>query len=74
MKLSKKGIKMEMYDEETYYELHMCHHGNILADCVECDEEIGEIDKCLNCGRYKGSDQLNQDQVCKIPCRNPNEY
>lgn len=55
----------------------ICHHGNRMADCLQCDAEIdarGGIDKCLNCGGYKYGDQLNEDQVCKKGCRNPNEY
>lgn len=39
----------------------------------QLDDNI-EIDKCLNCGRYRATDKLNKDQVCLIPCRNPNEY
>lgn len=43
----------------------------------ETDNEIeanGGLDKCLNCGKYKYGNQLNKDQVCKIGCRNPQEY
>lgn len=55
----------------------ICQHGDELAHCERCDEEIeaqGGIDKCLNCGRYKYGNQLDKDQVCKIGCVNPNEY
>lgn len=64
-------------DCEEWYEPTICHHGNILADCIQCDEETdarGGLDKCLNCGGYKYGDQLDKDQVCIKPCRNPNEY
>jgi hypothetical protein len=64
------------YDYDDYVE-NTCHHGNPLAECDKCDEETeqrGGIDKCLNCGRYKFGDQLNQDQCCIKRCRNPNEY
>jgi len=53
-----------------------CRHHNV-GECDECDVEIGDvwdIDKCLNCGRYKASSQLNESQVCKRGCINPNEY
>jgi hypothetical protein len=43
----------------------------IMDAAIEAD---GGIDKCLNCGRYKSGNSLNKDQVCKISCRNPNEY
>jgi hypothetical protein len=58
-----------------------CRHGVYYSsNCGECEQEdweieqSGGIDKCLNCGRYKSGNQLNQDQVCKIGCVNPNEY
>lgn len=38
------------------------------------DDDDMDIDKCLNCGRYKSGWQLDEYQCCKIPCRNPNEY
>lgn len=59
------------------YDSRFCHHDRIAHSCELCDEEIeaaGGIDKCLNCGSYKTGNQLDKDQVCKIPCRNPNEY
>ena len=59
------------------YDDRFCHHRNWAMDCELCDEELesrGGIDKCLNCGAYKYGDELNADQVCKIPCRNPNEW
>jgi len=49
-----------------------CNHGNPFGECAKCDDM--DIDKCLNCGRYKASSQLNDDQVCKRGCRNPMEY
>lgn len=66
----------EQDDHDDYFD-NQCHHGNSYSDCDECDAEINEaggIDKCLNCGRYKSGNQLNKDQVCKLGCRNPNEY
>ena len=52
-----------------------CTHGYSLGECQKCDDEDDmDIDKCLNCGRYKASSQLNDDQVCKRGCRNPVEY
>jgi len=53
-----------------------CRHGYPEHDCAECEAEIeadGGIEKCLNCGRYKSGNQLNEHQVCKHGCRNPNE-
>lgn len=67
----------EIVEEDDGFYQRWCHHGCDAGDCEACDEEIeaaGGIDKCLNCGRYKSGNQLNRDQVCKIPCRNPNEY
>lgn len=61
------------YDDSLDY----CKHGYLHYECDECDailEASGGIDKCLNCGRYKSGNQLTQYQVCKIACRNPNEY
>lgn len=65
-----------MFENDSDYWRYICRHGNYGGECDFCDEEIsdrGGIDKCLNCGRYKYGDSLNSDQVCKIPCRNPNE-
>ncbi len=50
----------------------VCEHGWV-GHCNECDEDI-DIDKCLNCGKYKASNQLNEDQVCIAGCINPAEY
>lgn len=64
-------------EEEYHWEPAICHHGNILMDCSKCEAEMdarGGIEKCLNCGQIKYGDQLNKDQVCIRPCRNPNEY
>lgn len=64
-------------DDDNYWEPARCHHGNILMDCSDCEDEIdahGGIEKCLICGRIKYGDQLNEDQVCIKPCVNPNEY
>jgi hypothetical protein len=61
---------------EDYFE-DACRHGNPFAECPKCDQDehdLEGVDKCLNCGKYKGSSQLNQDQVCKKGCVNPNEY
>lgn len=54
-----------------------CRHGYKYDQCDECDaiiEADGGIDKCLNCGRYKSGNQLNENQCCKRGCVNPNEY
>lgn len=52
-----------------------CRHGYLTSSCDTCEEEDDmDIDKCLNCGRYKASSQLNEDQVCIAGCVNPNEY
>lgn len=49
--------------------------------CEQCEEEIdqiiednGGLDKCMNCGKYKYGNQLNANQTCIRPCRNPMEY
>lgn len=60
------------YDDE-----YICHHGKRGADCEDCDAEIdanGGIDKCLNCGKYKYGNELNEFQCCIRQCVNPNEY
>lgn len=67
------------FERDTYerWEPIICHHGREMAECSSCDAETearGGLDKCLNCGGYKYGDQLNSDQVCIKPCRNPNEY
>lgn len=72
----KADFEQQMYND-NYYEPLICHHGREMANCEKCDEETearGGLDKCLNCGRYKYGDQLNEDQVCIKPCKNPNEY
>lgn len=45
-----------------------------LIDDDEDDYDDMDIDKCLNCGRYKSAAQLTNDQVCRAECVNPNEY
>lgn len=65
-----------MFEFDSQY---ICRHGNIGGRCDECDDDYeeysrGGIDKCLNCGKYKFNDQLNEDQCCKKGCINPNEY
>ena len=65
-----------IFDDESYGG-YVCMHGYCSDNCPQCDEYIesrGGIDKCMNCGKYMHGDQLNKDQVCKIPCRNPNEF
>ena len=67
----------EIDDFDSFYESTLCHHHNPISDCSKCDAEMdarGGIEKCLNCGRIKYGDQLNQDQVCIRPCKNPAEY
>jgi hypothetical protein len=64
-------------DADEWEGRDVCLHGNLIAECEACDQEIeerGGIDKCMNCGRYMYGDQLSEFQVCKRPCRNPNEY
>lgn len=58
-----------------------CEHGyRDGRDCLACNEtedyidSRGGIDKCMNCGKYMYNDKMTRDQVCKIPCHNPNEY
>lgn len=61
---------------EDYYTPYVCKHGREFQ-CDDCDDILdsdGGIDKCLNCGKYKSGNQLDQDQVCRIECKNPNEY
>ena len=55
---------------------HGIYKGYVGGYCDICDNDpdIQDIDKCLNCGRYKANSQLDKDQVCIIPCRNPAEY
>ena len=55
---------------------HGIYKGYVGGYCDACDndESIQDIDKCLNCGRYKLNSQLDKDQVCIIPCHNPEEY
>lgn len=41
---------------------------------IECPDDI-EIDKCMNCGKYKATETLTYpDQVCEKGCINPEEY
>ena len=57
--------------------VHGVYKGYVGGYCDECDEEEyrhGGLDKCLCCGRYKWADELTDGQVCKVGCRNPNEY
>lgn len=60
------------------WDMNTCHHGYYPAgECRKCDAEIdamGGIDKCLNCGSYKYGNELDKNQCCIKPCRNPNEY
>ena len=57
-----------------FIEFVECRHGYDIDSCEQCDLDTEDIDKCLNCGRYKSGWQLNEDQCCRIGCRNPNEY
>lgn len=68
-----EDITLLTYDEE--HDNSTCRHGTPFKfSCHECDQEDVDIDKCLNCGKYKASHQLNADQVCSIGCVNPNEH
>jgi hypothetical protein len=52
-----------------------CRHGYLHAQCKACENEDDcDIDKCLNCGRYRASSSLDRYQVCAKGCVNPNEY
>lgn len=51
-----------------------CRHGYHFDDCDECNDDCMDIDKCLNCGRYKSGSQLDKWQCCIKGCVNPNEY
>lgn len=62
------SIFTSKHDGKTF-----CLECGYLETVCECWDDV-EIDKCLNCGRYKASDSLNKDQVCKVRCTNPNEY
>jgi hypothetical protein len=71
----------EQRGDDDFPDTSTCEHGVykglVGGHCSKCDEyeeQRGGIDKCLNCGRYKWGDELNKDQVCIKPCRNPNEY
>jgi hypothetical protein len=45
------------------------------AEIDRHQQEDEDIDKCMNCGRYKASSTLTYpDQVCRKGCVNPNEY
>ena len=50
-----------------------CEHGYKYHACPICEDDV-DIDKCLNCGKYKLTSQLNSDQCCKQGCTNPQEY
>lgn len=64
------------YYEDDYSDQSMCRHGVLFKyPCDECDSEDDcDIDKCLNCGRYRATSSLNSDQCCAKGCTNPNEY
>ena len=52
-----------------------CRHGYLHAQCEQCEaEDDCDIDKCMTCGKYKSSEQLDKYQNCKRGCVNPNEY
>ena len=52
-----------------------CRHGYLHDNCKACEKDDDcDIDKCLNCGRYRASSSLNCGQVCNAGCKNPNEY
>ena len=57
----------------NYYDVDsepMCRHGTLSRyPCSDCDDEDDtDIDKCLNCGRYRASSSLNQYQCCAKGC------
>lgn len=64
------------YDDDEYGD-YLCMHMNQSSHCEECDayiESRGDIDKCMNCGKYVYGDELNENQICIVGCKNPNEY
>lgn len=64
------------YDDYGEIDSRFCRHGYLHAQCQACEdvEDDCDVDKCLNCGRYRASTSLDRYQVCKSGCRNPNEY
>jgi hypothetical protein len=69
------------FDPLDEWDYAFCEHGiykglvgGVCDACDDYEEKRGGIDKCMNCGGYKWGDQLNEFQVCKRPCQNPNEY
>lgn len=69
---SSKLNHVDHFDDGEYEDLYNYIDHEAEADYIE---SRGGIDKCMNCGRYKFNDQLNYSpQVCKIPCKNPQEY
>lgn len=51
---------------------------SICEQCSKLNDELvesnGGIDKCMNCGRYKYGNELDENQVCIRRCKNPNEW
>ena len=75
------SVAIDRADDWDEWDYATCDHGvykglvgGYCKACDEYEEQRGGLDKCLNCGRYKWGDQLDKDQVCIRPCRNPNEY
>lgn len=52
----------------------VCDPEQFLPELEEKEEDDVEIDKCLNCGRYRATTSLNENQTCQRGCRNPNEF
>jgi len=73
------GIPQDDYTDDDG--INICRHNQISHLCKQCEAEFqeladvnGGIEKCLNCGKIKWGDQLNEHQVCSKGCVNPNEY
>lgn len=63
-----------LYEDSAEQLSRFCRHGYTHANCQECENEDDcDIDKCLNCGRYRASSSLNSNQCCIKGCRNPAE-
>ncbi len=46
-----------------------------LEDLADWEDDNVEVDKCLQCGRWRATEKLTYpDQRCVEGCKNPNEY
>lgn len=68
-------LAQDIREIEDQREAHEADQIDAFFERVDTELSGEEIDKCMNCGRYKATKTLTYPgQVCKSGCINPEEY